>query len=322
MARRLARGRRTVEVDHRREVGGDPERSAARGCSRRRGEPPPSAASRGPSGGFPSGSGRSTRRRGRRRSSRSPAPAAPRSRSAGSRRGRRTHRRSAPGGGGSRPVACERREVSRRPRWSGRTRRCSSGQSSHQRHQALRRGGRVKPASPRHPRILPGSEYEERIRWPPPPPTTTSPISSLAEAVHQRIEWADRQMPVLAQIRERFERERPLDGLRLACCLHVTAETANLVRTLMAGGADMALCGSNPFQPRTSRGGAGGPLRGGDLRDQGRGQRDILQAHTTALDNHPTDYNGRRGRPDLLFIGERPVQSPRSTAAPRRPPPG
>ena len=74
---------------------------------------------------------------------------------------------------------------------------------------------------------------------------------SLAEAGQKRIEWADRHMPVLAQIRERFEREKPLDGIRLACCLHVTTETANLVRTLMAGGADVALCASNPLSTRT-----------------------------------------------------------------------
>jgi adenosylhomocysteinase len=54
-------------------------------------------------------------------------------------------------------------------------------------------------------------------------------------------------MPVLRQIRERFERERPLDGVSMACCLHVTTETANLVRTLLAGGADVALCASNPL---------------------------------------------------------------------------
>jgi adenosylhomocysteinase len=70
---------------------------------------------------------------------------------------------------------------------------------------------------------------------------------SLAEAGQKRIEWADRQMPVLAQIRERFAREKPLEDIRMACCLHVTTETANLVRTLMAGGADVALCASNPL---------------------------------------------------------------------------
>jgi adenosylhomocysteinase len=62
-----------------------------------------------------------------------------------------------------------------------------------------------------------------------------------------RIAWAAGQMPVLAQIRERFARQRPLEGLRIAACLHVTAETANLVRTLQAGGASVALCSANPL---------------------------------------------------------------------------
>src|ERR671925_1191119 len=62
-----------------------------------------------------------------------------------------------------------------------------------------------------------------------------------------RIEWADRQMPVLAAIRERFERERPLEGYRVSACLHVTTETANLARTLQAGGANVLVCASNPL---------------------------------------------------------------------------
>ncbi|MCC6222282.1 MAG: adenosylhomocysteinase [Thermoleophilia bacterium] len=62
-----------------------------------------------------------------------------------------------------------------------------------------------------------------------------------------RIEWADREMPVLRAIRERFARERPLRGYRLAACLHVTTETANLLRTLKAGGADVVCCASNPL---------------------------------------------------------------------------
>jgi adenosylhomocysteinase len=69
----------------------------------------------------------------------------------------------------------------------------------------------------------------------------------LAPAGVARIEWADRQMPVLAAIRDRFERERPLDGYRMSACLHVTSETANLARTLEAGGADLVLCASNPL---------------------------------------------------------------------------
>ncbi len=69
----------------------------------------------------------------------------------------------------------------------------------------------------------------------------------LADEGKRRIEWADKQMPVLTRIRERFEKERPLDGVTIAACLHVTTETANLMRTLQAGGADVALCASNPL---------------------------------------------------------------------------
>src|SRR5881409_2034876 len=70
---------------------------------------------------------------------------------------------------------------------------------------------------------------------------------ALAPEGVRRIEWADRQMPVLAEIRERFEREQPLSGYRVSACLHVTTETANLARTLKAGGADVVLCASNPL---------------------------------------------------------------------------
>jgi adenosylhomocysteinase len=69
----------------------------------------------------------------------------------------------------------------------------------------------------------------------------------LAAEGRGRIEWADREMPVLAAIRQRFEAERPLDGIRVGACLHVTTETANLMRTLAAGGAEVALCASNPL---------------------------------------------------------------------------
>src|SRR6187200_1671388 len=70
---------------------------------------------------------------------------------------------------------------------------------------------------------------------------------ALAPEGVRRIEWADRQMPVLAAIRERFDREQPLSGYRISACLHVTTETANLARTLKAGGADVLLCASNPL---------------------------------------------------------------------------
>ncbi len=69
----------------------------------------------------------------------------------------------------------------------------------------------------------------------------------LADPGQRRIEWADRSMPVLASIRDRFTKERPLEGLTLAACLHVTTETANLARTLKAGGAQVVLCASNPL---------------------------------------------------------------------------
>jgi adenosylhomocysteinase len=70
---------------------------------------------------------------------------------------------------------------------------------------------------------------------------------ALAPEGVRRIDWADRQMPVLQAIRERFEREQPLAGHRVSACLHVTTETANLARTLKAGGADVVLCASNPL---------------------------------------------------------------------------
>src|SRR5512143_4342145 len=70
---------------------------------------------------------------------------------------------------------------------------------------------------------------------------------SLAEGGRRRIEWAEREMPVLRLIRERFAKERPLAGIRLSACLHVTTETANLAQTLHAGGADVVLTASNPL---------------------------------------------------------------------------
>ncbi len=69
----------------------------------------------------------------------------------------------------------------------------------------------------------------------------------LAEGGRRRIEWANQEMPVLAEIRERFTKERPLEGLKIAACLHITSETANLMRALQAGGADAVLCASNPL---------------------------------------------------------------------------
>ncbi len=68
-----------------------------------------------------------------------------------------------------------------------------------------------------------------------------------ADAGRDKVEWAERRMPVLREIRERFEKEQPLKGVRISCCLHVTTETANLAATLKAGGATVLICASNPL---------------------------------------------------------------------------
>jgi len=69
----------------------------------------------------------------------------------------------------------------------------------------------------------------------------------LADQGYEKVEWAERRMPVLRQIRERFGKEKPLKGATISCCLHVTTETANLMRTLKEGGADVTVCASNPL---------------------------------------------------------------------------
>ena len=70
---------------------------------------------------------------------------------------------------------------------------------------------------------------------------------ALAENGKRKIEWSNQQMPVLQLIRKRFIKEQPLKGMRLSACLHVTSETANLAITLRDGGAEVALCASNPL---------------------------------------------------------------------------
>src|SRR5919109_3424786 len=111
---------------------------------------------------------------------------------------------------------------------------------------------------------------------------------ALAPAGITRIEWADRQMPVLAAIRERFENERPLEGYRISACLHVTTETANLARTLQAGGANVLLCASNPLSTQDDVAAAlvaeyGVPVFAIKGEDD-----DTYYAHiTAAVDHHP-----------------------------------
>ena len=120
------------------------------------------------------------------------------------------------------------------------------------------------------------------------PPHDVTDLGLAAEGV-RRIEWAEREMPVLRLIRERFERDRPLAGLRIGACLHVTTETANLVRTLKAGGADVTLSASNPLSTKddvaaalvTAYGIACHARRGED--------RDTYYAHLNAVaDTHPS----------------------------------
>ena len=123
-------------------------------------------------------------------------------------------------------------------------------------------------------------------------------LALAAEGV-RRIEWADRQMPVLAAIRERFEREQPLAGYRVAACLHVTTETANLMRTLKAGGADVVLCASNPLSTQDDVAAALVDEYGiSDVRDQGRGQRHVLPAHRGCGRPQAAHHDGRRRRRD------------------------
>src|ERR671913_2276858 len=81
--------------------------------------------------------------------------------------------------------------------------------------------------------------------------TNTRPFDikdpGLAADGRRRIDWASREMPVLGQIRDQFDRERPLDGIRIVVCAHITTETANLALALQAGGANSVLCASNPL---------------------------------------------------------------------------
>ena len=69
----------------------------------------------------------------------------------------------------------------------------------------------------------------------------------LADSGQPRSEWAEQSMPVLRNIKKRFKKEKPLSGVRVSACLHVTTETANLMEVLQAGGADEVLCASNPL---------------------------------------------------------------------------
>jgi adenosylhomocysteinase len=120
------------------------------------------------------------------------------------------------------------------------------------------------------------------------PPAHDLTDLALADEGQRRIEWAEREMPVLRLIRERFERDRPLEGVRIGACLHVTTETANLVRTLAAGGADVALAASNPLSTQDDVA-AALVARYGIATFARRGEdRDTYYAHLNAVaDTHP-----------------------------------
>ena len=110
----------------------------------------------------------------------------------------------------------------------------------------------------------------------------------LAEPGRLRIEWADQEMRVLSQIRERFEKEKPLAGIRIAACLHVTTETANLVRTLVAGGAEVALCASNPLSTQDDVAAALCEEHGVDVFAIKGEDNETYYRHISAvLDHHP-----------------------------------
>ena len=145
---------------------------------------------------------------------------------------------------------------------------------------------------------------------------------ALADAGKARIEWADKDMPVLASIRERFEAEKPLEGIRVAACLHVTTETANLMRTLAAGGADIVLCASNPLSTQDDV--AAALVKHYGVRTYAiKGEdTDTYYAHIDAAIAHKPQMTMDDGAD---VVGRSTPSSPRcsstSSAAPKRPPP-
>jgi adenosylhomocysteinase len=138
----------------------------------------------------------------------------------------------------------------------------------------------------------------------------------LADEGIRRIEWAEREMPVLRLIRERFERERPLAGIRIGACLHVTTETANLMRTLKAGGADVVLAASNPLSTKDDVAAALVAEYGiATFARAWRGPRHLLRPPEQRRRHAPADHDGRRLRPRLAP----PQRAPRpGQGGPRR----
>src|ERR671935_2607758 len=131
----------------------------------------------------------------------------------------------------------------------------------------------------------------------------------LAEKGGARIEWADQEMRVLAQIRERFEKEKPLAGIRIGACLHVTTETANLARTLVAGGAQVALCASNPLSTQDDVAAALVDRYGAEVYAINGEDNETYYRHiNAAVDKHPKITMDDGADVISVLHGERPVQ--------------
>jgi adenosylhomocysteinase len=132
---------------------------------------------------------------------------------------------------------------------------------------------------------------------------------ALADDGQRRIDWADRQMPVLRTIRGRFEKERPLDGITMACCLHVTTETANLARTLIAGGAEIVLCASNPLSTQDDVAAALVDRHGAQVYAINGEDNDTYYRHIhKAVDRHPQITMDDGADVVGVLHGERPEQ--------------
>jgi adenosylhomocysteinase len=114
--------------------------------------------------------------------------------------------------------------------------------------------------------------------------------SALAAEGKKRIEWAGRNMPVLQQIKERFEKEKPFTGIRIAACMHVTTETANLMLALKAGGAELALCASNPLSTQDDTAAALVHEYGISVFAKNAVDRDGYYAHLNAALNIKPDF--------------------------------
>ena len=109
----------------------------------------------------------------------------------------------------------------------------------------------------------------------------------LAEGGRQKIAWAGREMPVLNLIKQRFAKEKPLQGVKIAGCLHITSETGNLALTLQAGGADLILCASNPLSTQDEVASALVEYKIPTNAIKGEDEKTYYQHITTALDHAP-----------------------------------